>query len=426
MHLPLGLDLEEGHRLPRTDQLVDTRVIEGEGLKIDLDAFVTMDQGGAFAQAGHHAQTEDVEFHQPHGFDVFFVEGDHLHAIGRNLNRGEMGEGFARQDHAAGVQAEVAGAQVQIGDTFQEQVYQWCVAEDTLNGFAVFGDFIGQTGGHGLRQGVDFGHGPTEGFGHIAQGESQFVGDQRRRHRRLFDAEASLHPVDDLVAAVGVKVDVDVGGAFAFAVQEAFEEQVVANGVDGGDAQQKGDDAVGCRAASGATDAPLTCDGNDFVHDEEEFLQLQIGDDLQFTIVLCLSRGALVRSVEVLQAGIAQFSQVAPRRFSCGDDRRRRCDVFGHEIDTTGFGDLHSAIKGVRVRQQTSQLRFGLQIRFGVARTFSVGLADADVESGAGEQIVATPICGCGESHVVGDDGGQLFGARQMMQTGGDSAVFGQ
>ncbi len=51
--------------------------------------------------------------------------------------------------------------------------------------------------------------------------------------------------VQDLVAATTAKIEVDVGWVRAPGVEEAFEEQVVGDGVHGGDAQAVGDEGIG-------------------------------------------------------------------------------------------------------------------------------------------------------------------------------------
>ena len=51
------------------------------------------------------------------------------------------------------------------------------------------------------------------------------------------------------------KIDIDVGPFAALFGEEAFEEEVHADGVDGGDAERVADGAVGGGAASLAQDA---------------------------------------------------------------------------------------------------------------------------------------------------------------------------
>jgi len=57
---------------------------------------------------------------------------------------------------------------------------------------------------------------------------------------------------DDLAAAAHAEVDVEVRRRYALGVEEALEEQLEAERVEVGDAEQVGDDAAGARAAARA------------------------------------------------------------------------------------------------------------------------------------------------------------------------------
>ena len=61
-----------------------------------------------------------------------------------------------------------------------------------------------------------------------------------------------LHVVDDAVAVVLAEVDVEVGHRHALRVEEALEQQVVAQRIEVGDAERVGDQRAGARAAARA------------------------------------------------------------------------------------------------------------------------------------------------------------------------------
>ena len=284
-----------------------------------------------------------------------------------------------------------------------------------------------QAGGHGLGQFVHLRQRPTQRLGDVAQGEAQPVGDEGCRHRCLFDAEALLHPADDLVAAVGVEVDVDVGCALAASVEEALEEQVVADRVDGGDAEQVGDDAVGRRTAPCAANAAGFGFGHHLVYDEEELGQFESTDDQQFFGELCPCHGLTFGFVQPGEAGVAKITEQLVGGDTSGNLRRRRRDVFGHQIDTAALGDLDGALEGVGAEgQQTAQLGLGLEVRFGIARPLLVRLGDGVVEAHAGEQVVASPVGGRGVAHVVGDHSGHRLGDGEFVEALGDATVLRQ
>ena len=97
-------------------------------------------------------------------------------------------------------------------------------------------------------------------------------------HGHLVVAEALVDEVDDLVAARGVEVDVDVGHLAPGGVEEALEEQVVRDGVGVGDAQHVADDAVAGRAAARVEDAARAGELDDVVHGEEVLREAELLD----------------------------------------------------------------------------------------------------------------------------------------------------
>ena len=92
---------------------------------------------------------------------------------------------------------------------------------------------------------------------------------------------ALVHVLDDLFAAVGLEVDVDVRRAPPLRREEALEDQVVGQRVDGRDAEQVGHQRIGRRAASLAQDALLAGEAHDVPHDQEVVGQPGLRDDLQ-------------------------------------------------------------------------------------------------------------------------------------------------
>ena len=83
-------------------------------------------------------------------------------------------------------------------------------------------------------------------------------GGERDDLRDMVGAVALGRVLDHLAAVAGVEVHVDVGHRLAARVEKALEEQVVADGVDAGDAQAVGD-ARPRRAPPPGTDADAAC-----------------------------------------------------------------------------------------------------------------------------------------------------------------------
>ncbi len=92
---------------------------------------------------------------------------------------------------------------------------------------------------------------------------------------------APVDVLDHFLAAVGLEIDVDVGGHAPLAWsprlagvsasigEKALEDQVVGQGIDGGDAQQVGHQGVGGRAAPLAADTAFAGEAHDVPDDEE-------------------------------------------------------------------------------------------------------------------------------------------------------------
>src|SRR3546814_19107019 len=74
----------------------------------------------------------------------------------------------------------------------------------------------------------------------------------------------------DLLAALVLEVDVDVGGFVARLRQEARQQQAALDGIDRGDPEREADRGVGGRAATLAEDLPLVGEADDVLDGEEE------------------------------------------------------------------------------------------------------------------------------------------------------------
>ena len=111
---------------------------------------------------------------------------------------------------------------------------------------------------HGLGDLVADGVGEPEHAGGVAHGGPSLDGGERDDLGDAVPAVLLGRVADHLVAEAGVEVHVDVGHGDAARVEEALEQQVVADGVEVGDAQAVGHRAPG-RAPPPGTDADARC-----------------------------------------------------------------------------------------------------------------------------------------------------------------------
>ena len=119
----------------------------------------------------------------------------------------------------------------------------------------------------------------AEHLAHLAHGHARAVGDDHGRHGGAVGAVLVEDVLDDALALLARgQVDVDVGPLAALLREEALEEQLHGDGVDGGDAQGVTHGAVGRGAAPLGEDALLAREAGDVVDDEEVAGQVELLD----------------------------------------------------------------------------------------------------------------------------------------------------
>jgi hypothetical protein len=100
------------------------------------------------------------------------------------------------------------------------------------------------------RQHLDEIFGQAERFADIAQRPLGSVADHGRAQRGMIAAIGIEHPLQDNLAPLMLEIDIDVGRFPPLLRNETLEQEVVALGVDGGDAEHIADGAIGGRAAA--------------------------------------------------------------------------------------------------------------------------------------------------------------------------------
>ena len=88
------------------------------------------------------------------------------------------------------------------------------------------------------------------------------------------------------------QVEVDVGPLAALLGEEALEEQLHADRVDGRDAERVADGAVGGRAAALAEDAALAAEADDVPDDQEVAGEVELLDEGELVLELARGRAA--------------------------------------------------------------------------------------------------------------------------------------
>ena len=257
--LPLAgrLDLEAPERVGAADQLERCRVAERYPLEVDLLVLRAGDLVDRVAHRREHPHAQDVELEQTEELDVVLVGLDHPVALERALE-GHPPDEVAVGEHDAGwMQREVPGEPVQSLDDPKERVELPRVQVHPAElGQVVhrLADVVRTDVRKGLRHQIDLALGQAERLADLADRAARPVRVDHRHAGAAIVAVPGEDRVVDVLAASGLHVDVDVGELRTERVQEPFEQQVVAHGVDVGDPREIAHERPGRRAPARAAD----------------------------------------------------------------------------------------------------------------------------------------------------------------------------
>ena len=177
-------------------------------------------------------------------------------------------------------------------------------------------------GRHGLGHPVTDGVRVAEHPGGVAYGGPGLDGGEGDDLGHVVAAVALGGVADHLVPVAGVEVHVDVRHGDAARVEEALEQQVVADGVEVGDAQAVGDGAAGGAPPAGPDpDARLAGVVDQVPDDQEVGAEAHLGDDPQLVVEPFQHRrrdGVAPPLLGALEGEVAQVLGVG------GEGRRQR------------------------------------------------------------------------------------------------------
>src|SRR5208337_2249237 len=282
----VGLKLEDGGGVATGEKFVGGFVVEGQGVEVDFDLAILLDHFDGVVENGERSEAEEIHFQEADALEGVHVvlRGDFV-AIGL-VDRNEFSERLRRDDDSGSVRGSVTGKTFESkGDL--HQIFQAFVGVD--GGFELRrfleGDFEfdAERGGDELGEAIDFTvrnvHGATDifdgGFGrHGAKGDD--LGD-------IFAAVFLGDVLDELAAAAHAEVDVDIGHGNAFRIEETFEEKIVLERIDVGDAKGVADEAASGGATTG-TDRYFLCARvlNEIPNDQEVTLIVHLLDHFDF------------------------------------------------------------------------------------------------------------------------------------------------
>ena len=251
---------------------------------------------------------EEIELDQADRLDVLHVELAH-YAVGTfgRIQRAEIGELAGRDQHAARVHADVARQAFKLFRQLEQLAHFFFLllpaADQRLDLPRIYRLPVLRIGAPAQRDMLpglkrdqlgklvaevvaEIEHAP-----HVAHHRLRRHGAESHDLRHAVGAVLLPHVLDHAVAPVLAEVDVEVRHRHALGVEEALEQQVVAQRVEIGDAQRVGDERARARAAAGPDRHAVRFRPVDEVRHDQKVAgeaHLQDGLDLEFEPLLIL------------------------------------------------------------------------------------------------------------------------------------------
>ncbi len=342
VHHGRALDLETADRPGGPQGRVGRRVARRE--RPELELLLRLRDG---RQAPHR---EQVELDQPEVLDGVLVEVGHAQALGRGLERQAALDRARGQDDAADVEGDLAEDVLELGGELPG-----VEAAGGRGGLPQPGRLGEVRHALGLAAGLVGRHaeGPERLVEGRAAAEVLQLADVGRAG--LARAVALEDVAQDLVAAPGVEVDVDVRRVGPAAVEEALEVEVELDRVDVGQAEEPAQEGRGPRAAQVVEDAAAAGELDDVVDDEEVGAEARLLDGGELAAgPLALLPGQVLRGGQPLLDDLAEAPREEIGR-EVGDD--------AVEGELALFGDLGRPGQGLLRRVAEAAQGQGLLVR---------------------------------------------------------------
>ncbi len=229
-------------------------------------------------QAGQHAESQHVDLEDAERVEIVLVPFD-AGALrhGGVLDRDDVVEPATGNDEAAHMLREMARKADQFMCQRQHLGEVGIGRIETGAARVLFGDALVRPSPHHASERA---HGVVrqpERLADFPDGTAGAVADHGGGKAGAMTAVAAIDVLDDLLAALMLEIDVDVGRFAPLHRDEALEQEIDPLGIDLGDAETETDRRIGCRAAPLAQDAARAGIAHNVVDGEE------IGRVLEFS-----------------------------------------------------------------------------------------------------------------------------------------------
>ena len=373
-------------------------------------------------------QSQKVELHQTDRFDIVLVVLAHRRvAAGLLVQRAKVGELARRNQHAAGMHADIARQAFEFARQLEQRAhvffFAFALSKNRLglqrvNHLVVFISIRRrQLQRHRLTRlvGNQLGDAVAKSVGKIKH-TAHVTNDRPRRHGaeghdladRLF-AVLVLDIVDHAVAVALTKINVKVGHGHPLGVQKPLEQQVVLQRVQIGDAQRVSHQRAGTRAPARAYRAAVVFGPVDEVTDDQEVAgESHVQDHIDLEVQARHVLGAFLLAqlgvrvqvqqppFEPLMRGMAKVS--VNRQAHAIDLRRRVVGQHGFaqlQLQVAALGDLNR-VGQCRwyVGKQPAHLRLAFEVLLARELAHAPGIAQNFAFRDAHARFVSLVIVG--------------------------------
>ena len=421
-----AIELEHAEGVAARQQTVRFRVIQREGLKVQVNASVSLNVLYRIRDDGEVTQTQEVHLNQAQALTGGVIElGDDL-AVGLAAHHGNhVHEVLAGHDHARSVHAPLTLQTLQalrglehlavnLIDRVLNEGAQICRLGVTLILFVVHvrqGDILTHDVrrhrlGEALADRVRLVH----HAGGVLERLLRLNGAEGDDLRDLLFTVLFGHVVDDFAAATIVKVHIEVGHGDAVGVEESLENQVVVERVQVGNTHRVRDHGACTGATAGAHANTVALRPVDKVGDHEEVAGEAHGGNNPH-LVLCLLAHGVGNALReaVVQALLNLLHEPGFLVFALGHGEVRHVVRLGVELHVAAFSDFEGVLACAgNVAEQGVHFFCRAQVEVIRVELEALGVGEGRAGLHAQQRRVGGVVFLAGVVQVVGCDEGQV------------------